>query len=242
MTDDDQTVDEDLLAELLRRVADDPTLTPQNRDRARTAMFAEFDAIVAGERECRIATRCPGDAECRSCRGTGSLLSSISDVSVVGCRRSLPDRPGARRRVELRRGIVHSDAIDPPVPTLPDTIPAVEEPPDMLSATLLPVALGDETYRTDAIRGGLSFSGADGLQLVELRPGLVVLDDISADGDVRGRVSVFAADPTVVEGVVSAAVEDGYLQATGALFTGSGEALSRQDLTVTGDGLADLRA
>ncbi len=110
----------------------------------------------------------------------------------------------------------------------------------MLSATLLPVALGDETYRTDAIRGGLSFSGADGLQLVELRPGLVVLDDISADGDVRGRVSVFAADPTVVEGVVSAAVEDGYLQATGALFTGSGEALSRQDLTVTGDGLADL--
>ena len=48
MTDDDQPVPDHELAALLRRVSNDLTLQPQYRDRARAAMFAEFDAIVAG--------------------------------------------------------------------------------------------------------------------------------------------------------------------------------------------------
>ena len=36
-----------VLAALLQSVSDDLTLQPQYRDRARAAMFAEFDAIVA---------------------------------------------------------------------------------------------------------------------------------------------------------------------------------------------------
>ena len=47
MIDEDQSVPDDELAALLRRVSDDLTLEPQHRDRARASMFAEFDAIVA---------------------------------------------------------------------------------------------------------------------------------------------------------------------------------------------------
>ncbi len=100
--------------------------------------------------------------------------------------------------------------------------------------------LDDATYRTDDIRNGVAFGGADGLQLVALRPGLLVMDSVSDGGDLRARVSVFEAEPTAVADVIDGAVEDGDMQVSVAQFTGSDQSLRRQDLTVTGEGIADL--
>ncbi len=89
-------------------------------------------------------------------------------------------------------------------------------------------------------RTPLAFSGADGLQLVALRPGLLVMDSVSDGGDLRARVSIFEAEPTAVADVIDGAVEDGDMQVLVAQFTGADRSLRRQDLTVTGEGVADL--
>ena len=109
-----------------------------------------------------------------------------------------------------------------------------------LTTESLPIVLDDTTYQTEYIRDGVAFGGADGLQLVALRPGLMVMDSVSDGGDLRARVSVFEAEQTAVADVIDAAVEDGHLQVSAAQFTGADRSLRRQDLTLTGEGVADL--
>jgi len=88
--------------------------------------------------------------------------------------------------------------------------------------------------------GWVAFGGADGLQLVALRPGLLVMDSVSDGGDLSARISVFEAEPTAIADVIDRAVEDGDMQVSAAQFTGGEQSLRRQDITVTGDGVADL--
>jgi hypothetical protein len=68
----------------------------------------------------------------------------------------------------------------------------------------------------------------------------MVMDSVSDDGDLRARVSVFEAEPTAITDVIDGAVEDGDIQVSAAQFTGADQSLQRQDLTVTGEGVADL--
>jgi hypothetical protein len=237
MTEDDQPVPDDELAALLRRVSDDLTLQPQHRDRARAAMFAEFDTIVEDT----------GNAD------PNERLSMAPAIELDEERR----RPSSRSFVAAWSGAAAaclivltlvvvanlrnvSSTSDAPVPSTPATLPAVEDPARPLTTESLPIVLEDATYRTNDIRDGVAFSGADGLQLVALRPGLLVMDSVSDGGDLRARVSIFEAEPTAVADVIDGAVEDGDMQVSAAQFTGGDQSLRRQDVTVTGEGVADL--
>lgn len=240
MTDDDQSVPDDELAALLRRVSDDSTLQPQYRDRARAAMFAEFDAIVAdtgtnhSKEHLSVVPAIEPDEERRR-PSSRSFVASWSAVAAA-CLIVLTLVVVAN----LRNVSSTSDAPDPAVPTTPATLPAVEGPARPLTTESLPIVLEDATYRTDEIRDGVAFIGADGLQLVALRPGLLVMDSVSDGGDLRARVSIFEAEPTAVADVINGAVEDGDMQVSVAQFTGGDQPMQRQDLSVTAEGVADL--
>jgi hypothetical protein len=246
MTDEHSSLEDDELAALLRRVSEDATLQPRHRERARAAMFAEFDAIVAdadradadGADSGRLAPVVPAielDDGSRRRSSSGSRLArwtaaaaAVVFVLALVVTANVRDDPAT------------SDAVDPTPATPPDTLPGVEDPPEPLTAESLGAPLDEATYRADAIGGGLTFSSADGLELVALRPGLLVLDSVSAGGDLRGRVSVFEADGAAIADVIGAAVDDGHLQITEAQFTGGDRPLRRRDLTMTGEGIADL--
>jgi hypothetical protein len=238
--DDDQPVPDDELAALLRRVSDDLTLQPQYRDRARSAMFAEFDAIVTGagaadsKEHLSVVPAIEFDEERRrpSRRSFVSGWSAAAAACLIVLTLALV--------ANLRNESATSTATDPSVPSTPAALPAVEDPVRALTTESLPIVLDDATYRTDEIRNGATFGGADGLQLVALRPGLMVLDAVSDGGDLRARVSVFEAEPTSVADVIDGAVEDGDMQVSAAQFSGADQSLRRQDLTVTGEGVADL--
>jgi hypothetical protein len=240
MTDDNQPVPDDELAALLRRVGDDLTLQPQYRDRARAAMFAEFDAIVAdtgtadSKEHLSVVPAIELDEERR--RPSSRSFVSLWLAAAAACLIVLT----LAALVNLRDVSTTSDATDPSVPRTPATLPAVEDPARPLTTESLPIVLDDATYRTDDIRNGVAFAGADGLQLVALRPGLLVMDSVSDGGDLRARVSIFEAESTAVADVIASAVEDGDLQVSAAQFTGADQTLRRQDLTVTGEGVADL--
>lgn len=239
MTDEDPHIDDDKLAALLRRVGDDSTLRPQHRERSRAAMFAEFDATVAdadgvdsAERLSVVPTIEVEEERHRSARGSSvvrwtaaAAACSVLTLIVVA---------------NLRDDSATSDTVDRPLPTPFETLPGVEDPLEQLTAASVPLLLNDATYRTGVIRDGLAFASADGLQLVALRPGLMVLDVVSNAGDLRSRVSVFEADQAGVDEVIGAAVDNGYLQLSEARFTDGDQSLRRQDLTVTGEGIADL--
>ena len=238
MTEDDQPVSDDELAALLRRVSDDMTLQPQYRDRARTSMFAEFDAIVSdggrSNSQQRLSAVPPIEFDEEPSRPpTRSFVSGWS-AAVAACLIVLTLVVVAN----LRDVSTRSDATEPTLP--PPTLPAAVDQPRLLTTESLPIVLDDAMYRTDDIRNGIAFGGADGLQLVALRPGLLVLDSVSDSGDLRARVSVFEADPTVVGDVIDAAVEDGHLQVSAAQFTGGDQSLRRRDLTVSGEGIDAL--
>jgi hypothetical protein len=240
MTDDDQPVLDDELAALLRRVSDDLTLQPQYRGRARSAMFAEFDAIVAdtGRADSKERPSVMPAIELDEERRRPSSRSFVSgwSAAAAACLIVLTLVAVAN----LRDVSTKSPATEPSVPTTPATLPAVEDQPLPLTTESLPIVLGDATYRTDDIRDGIAFGGADGLHLVALRPGLIVMDSVSDGGDLRARVSVFEMEQTAVADVIDAAVEDGHLQVTAAQFTGGDQSLRRQDLTMTSGGIADL--
>ena len=240
MTDDDQPVPDDELAALLRRVSDDLTLQPQYRDRARAAMFAEFDAIVAdtGTADSKEHLSVVPAIELDEERRPPSSRSFVSGWAAVAAACLLVLALAVM--ANLRNVSTTSNATDPSVPRTPTTLLAVEDPARLLTSESLPMVLDDATYRTDEIRDGVAFGGADGLQLVALRPGLMVMDSVSDGGDLRARVSVFEAEPTAVADVIDGAVEDGDMQVSAAQFTGADQSLQRQDLTVTGEGVADL--
>lgn len=240
MTDDDQPVTDDEMEALLRRVSNHVTLQPHHRDRARTEMFAEFDAIVAStgvadsKEHLSVVPAAKLDDEPRR-RSTRRLVSGWS-AAAAACLIVLALAVVAN----LRNDSTTSDATDLSIPMTPATLPPVGAPSRPLAAASLPVLLDEATYRTDDIRDGLSFGGAAGLQLVALRPGLMVMDSVSDDGDLRARVSVFEAEPVAVADVIDGAVEDGDIQISEAQFTGADRSLRRQDLTVTGKGVTDL--
>ena len=240
MTDDDQTVPDDELAALLRRVSDDVTRQPQYRDRARAAMFAEFDAIAAdtgaadSKEHLSVVPAIEFDEERRrpSRRSFVAGWSAAAAASLIVLTLVV--------FANLSNVSTTSDATDASVPRTLVTLPAVDESARPLTTESMPIVLDDATYRTGEIRDGVTFSGADGLQLVALRPGLLVVDSVSDGGDLRARVSVFEAEPTAVADVIDGAVEDGDVQVSLAQFTGADQSLRRQDLTVTGEGVADL--
>jgi hypothetical protein len=240
MTDDDQPVPDDELAALLRRVSDDSTLQPQYRDRARAAMFAEFDAIVAdtGTADSRDHLSVVPAIEFDEQRRPPSSRSFVSGWAAVAAACLIVLTLAVM--ANLRNVSTTRNATDPSVPRTPTTLLAVEDPARLLTSESLPIVLDDATYRTDEIRDGVTFGGADGLQLVALRPGLVVMDSVSDGGDLQARVSVFEAEAAAVADVIDGAVEDGDMQVSAAQFTGADQALRRQDLTVTGEGVADL--
>lgn len=241
MTDDDQPVADDEIAALLQRISHDVTLQPQYRDRARAAMFAEFDAIVASTRttdskEHLSVVSATELVEARRRRSSRSFVPGWATVAAAACLIVLT----LAAIVGLRNVSTTSNATEPSVPRTPATLPAVEDPARLLAPEFLPMVLDDATYRTDVLRDGVAFGGADGLQLVALRPGLMVMESVSDGGDLRARVSVFEAEPTAVAEVIDGAVEDGDVQISAAQFTGADRSLQRQDLTVTGEGIADL--
>ena len=247
MTDERPPLDDDELAALLRRVSEDAALQPRHRERARAEMFAEFDAIVAG----RVDTaRADGD-------DSGRTPPVVPPIELDdGLRHRSSSGPRLARWAAAAAAVVFvlalvvtanvrddpatSDTVDPPPVTVPDTLPGVEGPPEPLTAESVGDSLGEAAYETDVIGGGLTFASADGLELVALRPGLLVLDSVSAGGDLRGRISVFEADSAAIADVIGVAVDDGHLQVTEAQFTGGDRPLRRRDLTVTGDAIADL--
>jgi hypothetical protein len=249
MTDEHPPLEDDELAALLRRVSEDATLQPRHRERARAAMFAEFDAIVADADRADTARADGADSgrlppvvpaielddgsRRRSTSGSRSAGWAAAAAAVVFVLALVVT-------ANVRDDPATSDTVDPTPVTSPDTLPGVEDPPEPLSAESVGSSLDEATYETDAIGGGITFSNADGLQLVALRPGLLVLDSVSAGGDLRGRVSVFEADEAAIADVIEAAVDDGDLQITEAQFTGGDQPLRRRDLTVTGAGIADL--
>ena len=240
MTDDDQPVPDDELAALLRRVSDDVTLQPQDRDRARAAMFAEFDAIVAetGTADSKGHLSVVPGIELDEERRQPSSRSFVSGWAAAAAACLIVLTLAAMGN--LRNVSTTSNATDPPVPRTPTTLLAVEDPARLLTSDSLPILLDDATYRSDSIRDGVAFGGADGLQLVALRPGLIVMDSVSDGGDLPARVSVFEAEPTAVADVIDGAVETGDMQVSAAQFTGADQSLRRQDLTVTGEGVVDL--
>lgn len=240
MTDDDQPVTDDEMEALLRRVSDHMTLQPRNRDRARTEMFTHFDAIVANAGVADSNQHLSGlpaaqldDEPLR--RSTRRFVSGWT-AAAAACLIVLALAVVAN----LRNDSTTSDATDVSIPMTPATLPPVGGPSRPLAAASLPVLLDDATYRTDSIRDGLAFGGASGLQLVALRPGLMVMDSMSEDGDLRARISVFEADPVAVADVIDGGVADGDIQISAAQFTGADRSLRRQDLTVTGEGVTDL--
>jgi len=200
-------------------------------------MFAEYDSIVA--------------------RSVSS--GSENHISVVPANGDEAARPRKLRRSFVLAGsaaaaaflvvlalVVMTDSRDTPattdasVPGTQVTLPPTDDPAQPLIAASPPIALGDATYRTDEIVDGVTFSGADGLELVALRPGLVVMDSVSASGDLRGRVTVFEAEPASIADTLEAAEADGHLQVSAAQFAASDRSLRRQDLTVTADGVTAL--
>ena len=240
MTDDDQPVADDEMAALLRRVSNDVTLQPQYRDRARAAMFAEFDAIVANtgtadsKEHLWVVPAVELDEERR--RSSSRRFVSGWSAAAAACLIVLTLAVVAN----LRNGSTTSDATDLSAPRTPATLPPVGGQARPLTAASLPILLDDATYRTDDISDGLAFDGAGGLQLVALRPGLMVMDLASDGGDLQARVSVFEAEPNAVAEVIDGAVEDGDIQISAAQFTAADQSLQRRDLTVTGEGVADL--
>ena len=120
MTDDDQPVPDDELAALLRRVSNDLTLQPQYRDRARAAMFAEFDAIVAdtGTADSKEHLSVVPAIELDEERRRPSSRSFVSGWAAVAaaCLLVLTLVVVAN----LRNVSTTSDATDPSVPRTPD--------------------------------------------------------------------------------------------------------------------------
>jgi len=240
MTDNGDSLPDDELAALLRRVGEDVALTPKNRDRARSEMLAEFDAIVGGaetdhseatpsavrvlefnEQDDRPSTRSP--LIWWSTAAAATLL--VLTIVLVA---------------NLRTNQATSGTPDTTVPRTFATLPDVEEPARPLTTASPPILLEGVTYRTDEIRDGVEFAGVEGLQLVELRPGLIVLESVSNDGGVRARVSIFEAEASLVAGAIDNAVENGDVQVTSAQFNGADQTLQRQDLTITSKGVTDL--
>jgi hypothetical protein len=240
MIDYDQPVPDEELAALLLRVSDHVTLQPQYRDSARSAMFAEFDAIVAGdgssvsEEHLSAGPAMEPDEERRrpSSRSFFSGWSAAAAAALIVLTLAAV--------ANLRDVSNTSDTTDPSVQSRPVTLPAVVDPARPLTTESLPIMLDDGTYRTDEIHNGVTFGGANGLQIVVLRPGLLVMDSVSDGGDLRARVSVFEAEPTALADVIDGAVTDGDIQVAAAQFTGADQSLRRRDITVTGEGVADL--
>lgn len=237
MTDDDRPIPDDELIALLRRISDSPALQPQHRDRARATMLAQFDAIVSGAEDVDegegVALSPPIELDDKRRRTSSRSFVAWGTAVAATCLVVVTLVVGAN----LSDDSATSDSADRPLPISVETLPGVEAP---LTAVSFPVVLEAATYRTDDIRDGLAFSGAEGLHLVALGPGLMVLDSVSDGGDLDARVTVFQAERTAVNGVIDAAGDAGHLQIGQAQFAVENQSIRRRDLTVAAQGVADL--
>lgn len=236
---DDGLVPEDRISELLGQVGEQTSPTAPERERARAAMLAEFDTIVAGRRVDEDSLTPPP--------APAIELDQALRPSTSGAPRRWPVAAAgtAAGLLVLVLAVVTSfrddtaTSVVPPTPTSLDVPTSTLDPPLVLTGRSLPLMLGDGVYRTDDIGEGLTFTGAAGLQLVDRRAGLLVLDEVDGE-QLRARISMFEADPEAIDSIIGTATDLGRLKVDEASFSVAGRSVPRWDLTITAEGLAEL--
>lgn len=227
----------DDIAELLSRASADPSLAPRHRAEVKAAVLAEFDSALAhtstgdhSDAPVRATDLDPGIApptpERRSPSAWWAAVAAAG-VLVVGL-------------LAVTNARNEPAASDEPIPST--TVLGEPLPPATVSldGLELPIDLADTRYRTDLLANGVEFRGQPGMQVIDLRPGRIVLDLGSGETAGQRRLSLFTADEDALTAVLDDAAERGYVSIDRAQFQVGDQPLPRRDLNVSATATSDL--